>query len=48
MAWQLVRQVTGPTDRYLLCYEVCIVDILFSWTPTAEQMAMLGEKLGNL
>ena len=33
-------------DRYLLCYEDVLADIRFSWEPTAEQMAIVGEKIG--
>lgn len=47
-AWQLGWQDTGLSDRYLLCYEDCIVEIRFSWTPTDAQKAMVGEKMGNL
>lgn len=47
-AWQLGWQDTGPSDWYLLCYADSIVEIHFSWTPTAEQMALVGEKLGNV
>ena len=47
-AWQLGWQDTGPSDWYLLCYADSIVEIHFSWTPTAEQMALVGEKLGTV
>lgn len=47
-AWQLGWQDSGLTDRYLLCYADCIVEIHFSWTPTDAQKAIVGEKLGNL
>lgn len=33
-------------DRYLLCYEDVLADIRFSWEPTAEQMAIVGQKIG--
>lgn len=33
-------------DRYLLCYEDVLADIQFSWEVTAEQMAVIGEKIG--
>jgi len=35
------------TNRYFLCYDGCIVDISFNWEPTAEQMAIVGQKLGT-
>ena len=47
-AWQLGWQDTGASDRYLLCYADCIVEVRFSWTPTEAQKAMVGDKLGNL
>lgn len=34
-------------DRYLLCYEKRIVEINFSWEPTAEQIAIAAERLGG-
>ena len=33
-------------ERYLLCYEDVLADIQFSWEPTLEQMAIVGEKIG--
>lgn len=35
-------------NLYMLCYEDILVQIKFNWTPTAEQMAMVGEKLGHI
>lgn len=35
----------GARNDYLLCYENLIVEISFSWEPTSEQMAIVGEKL---
>ena len=34
-------------DRYLLCYEKRIVDIMFYWEPTPEQMAITADKLSG-
>ena len=34
-------------DQYLLCYEKRIMVVTFSWEPTAEQMAILGDKLSG-
>lgn len=36
-------------NRYILCYEHCIVEIKFDydWQPTEEQKAMVGEVLGK-
>lgn len=34
-------------NSYFLCYDDCIVQIFFSWEPTAEQMAIVGQKLGG-
>lgn len=34
-------------DRYLLCYEKRIVEITFDWEPTAEQMAIVAERLAG-
>lgn len=45
-AYRLVREDTGPEDRYLLCYGDRIVEICFDWEPTEEQMALVGERLG--
>lgn len=47
-AWQLGWQDTGPVDRYLLCYDRNIVEIMFSWPPTDDQKAMVGATLGML
>ena len=38
---------TGPKNRYLLCYADRLVEISFDWAPTAEQMAQVGEALGQ-
>ena len=35
----------GYLDHYLLCYENRIVEITFSWEPTAEQMEIVADKL---
>ena len=37
---------TGYLNRYLLCYEDRIVEIDLNWEPTAEQMAVISQKLG--
>ena len=34
-------------NEYLLCYDGCIVTIRFSWAPTGEQMALVGQKLAG-
>jgi hypothetical protein len=34
-------------NHYLLCYDGCIVTIRFSWAPTGEQMALVGQKLAD-
>ncbi len=34
-------------NSYFLCYDDCIVQIFFSWEPTAEQRAIVGQKLGG-
>lgn len=34
-------------DQYLLCYEKRIIVVTFSWEPTAEQMAIVGDKLSG-
>ena len=34
-------------DRYLLCYEKRIVEIMFYWEPTSEQMAIVADKLSG-
>ncbi len=46
-AYQLRNAEYGLEDRYLLCYESTIVELWrLDWTPTAAQMATVGEKLG--
>jgi hypothetical protein len=45
--YRLVAQDIGPMNRYLLCYEDCIVEITFDWEPTEEQMAIVTEKLSD-
>lgn len=47
-AWQVGWQDTGLNDRYLLCYDRNIIEIMFSWTPTDDQKAMVGATLGAL
>lgn len=37
----------GYADRYLLCYENRIIEIIFSWEPTSEQMAIVADKLSG-
>lgn len=34
-------------EYYVLCYPHRVVEITLDWTPTAEQMAAVGEKLGR-
>ena len=46
-AYQLVMDDGTEEDEYLLCYEDRLVQIEFNWTPTAEQMAIVGERLGS-
>lgn len=33
--------------RFILCYDTRIIEIRFSWEPSAAQMAIVGEKLGG-
>ncbi len=45
-AYQYV--LDGQTlEYYVLCYPHRVVEITLDWTPTAEQMAVIGEKLGR-
>ena len=48
-AWERVYDDGVRTNRFLLCYEHSIVVIRFGpdRTPTPEQMAVVGEKLGK-
>lgn len=46
-AFRWVIQDIGPRDIYLLCYPDRILEVGFSWAPTPEQMAVVGEKLGR-
>ena len=40
--------LNGQTlEHYVLCYPHRVVEITLDWTPTAEQMAVIGEKLGR-
>lgn len=40
--------LNGQTlEYYVLCYPHRVVEITLDWTPTAEQMAAVGEKLGR-
>lgn len=34
-------------NKYLLCYDGHFVQIQFNWAPTAEQMALVGQKLAG-
>lgn len=45
-AVEAYRAVENSGERYLLCYGDILADIQFSWEPTPEQMAVVGEKLG--
>ena len=45
-AYQLYRR-DGLIDRYLLFYENVAVEITMPLSPTPEQMALVGEKLGG-
>lgn len=45
-AYQYV--LDGQTlEHYVLCYPHRVVEITLDWTPTAEQMAVIGERLGR-
>ena len=46
-AYRLYWSAGHFIDRYLLCYEKRILVITFSWEPTAEQMAIVGDKLSG-
>lgn len=46
-AYQVVYLKSGPQDKYVLCYPDRIVEIGLDWTPTPEQMAVIGGKLGR-
>ena len=37
----------GYLDQYLLCYEDSLVEIRFSWEPTAEQMEAVAERFAG-
>lgn len=45
-AYQLVLGGAAQ-EQYILCYSDRIVEIGFNWEPTAEQMLIVGEKLGT-
>ena len=47
-AYRLHSSKEGDLETYLLCYEDNLVQIEFTWTPTAEQMAVVGQKLANV
>ncbi|MCH5187837.1 MAG: DUF2812 domain-containing protein [Oscillospiraceae bacterium] len=38
---------SGYLNKYLLCYDKRIVEITFFWEPTAEQMAIVADKLSE-
>ena len=46
-AWEKVYLDGSYCNRFLLCYEDQIIVIDFGWSPTPEQMAIVGEKLGG-
>ncbi len=46
-AYRLHSSKEGDLETYLLCYEDSLVQIELTWTPTAEQKAVVGQKLGN-
>ena len=45
--YQLAYQDSGALNSYLLCYDDRIIEISFDWEPTAEQMAIVAEKLSG-
>jgi hypothetical protein len=45
--YRLSYQDTGALNSYLLCYDDRIIEISFDWEPTAEQMAIVAEKLSG-
>lgn len=44
-AYHLHDPEYGPENFWLLCYDGLIVELGLDWEPTAEQMAIVGEKL---
>lgn len=44
-AYRLYDTVYGVENSYLLCCDDILVEIHFSWEPTEEQKAIVGEKL---
>lgn len=47
-AYRLYWHVDGePINHWLLCYKDRFVELSLDWEPTAEQMAIVGEKLGT-
>ena len=45
--YRLVAQDSGPMNWYLLCYKDCIIEIIFDWEPTPEQITIVAEKLSG-
>ena len=45
--WEQIYLDGHSWNRFLLCYDTHIVEIDFGWSPTPEQMAVVGEKLGG-
>ena len=45
--YQLAYQDSGNLNSYLLCYDDRIIEISFDWKPTAEQMAIVADKLSG-
>ena len=37
----------GFSNRYVVCYETCIVTLNPNWELTEDQMAVIGQKLGK-
>ncbi len=46
--YQEYEEDLGAAPVYLLFYETHIVEIAFNWEPTAEQMQIVAQKLGDL
>lgn len=44
-AYRLRDSDSGYWNKYLLCYDGMLVEIIFSWEPTEEQMGIVGERL---
>ena len=44
--YRIYQENSGWRTHYLLCYKARLVEMVFYWEPTAEEIAIVAEHLG--